>query len=239
MHSKGLSCRVHFRLFRFPVRWPDYRPAVASGANERHSSSSSIKVNASGLWLACREVSPRLSSAMAATLGLLGFVWFDLPPHNCNDIFRMVVTRISFWQCFHPWFVRVHLVHCPFAFRSSTIFLVDTGVCVRPNSMHNFPPGCRLPFVYHLLLFLRLVYPFLLSGILLFFHCPCRCWLVTFPFPTWIWSREIIVLKAFSFLEVFLITDRLAESFYPISVVGVFLKPGHLPYRFVRYLVSD
>ena len=31
----------------------------------------------------------------------------------------MVLNRISFLQCFHPWFLKVHWVHCFLAFRSS------------------------------------------------------------------------------------------------------------------------
>jgi len=239
MHSKGMSWRAHFRLFRFPVRCPDNPHAVASGATEGYSSSSSKKVLASGLWLACREVSAPASSTTAATLGFLGFGWFDLPPGNLNDFLWMVLTLISFWQCFHPWLVRVHLVHCPLAFLSSTGFLVDTGVCFGPNSMPNFLPGCRLPFLYLFLLFPRLVYPFLFSCILRFFRCLCHSWLVTFPFPTWIRHREIIVLKPFSFLEIVFLADRLSKNFYLISVVGVFLMNRHSPYSLLLYLVSD
>jgi len=201
--------------------------------------SSSRKVHALGLWLACREVSPRLSSATAATLGFLGLGWFDLPPGNLNYFLWIVLTRISFCQCFHPWFVSLHLVHCPFCFLFVDYFLVDTGVCVGPNSMHNFQPGRRLPFVNLLLIFLRLVYPFLFSGILRFFRCLCSCWLVMFPFPTWVRPRNIIVLKPFSFLEIFFIADRLSESFYPILVFRVFLMHWHSPYSLMQYLVPD
>jgi len=87
-----------------------------------YNSSSSIKVHPSGLGLACHEVSPWLSSATAATLGFLGFGSLDLPPGNLNDFLWMVLSGIAFWRCFHPLFVRVHLLHCPYAFRSSTIF---------------------------------------------------------------------------------------------------------------------
>ena len=34
----------------------------------------------------------------------------------------MVLIRISFLQCFHPWFVKVHRVHCFLACRSSISF---------------------------------------------------------------------------------------------------------------------
>ena len=96
MHSKSISSRVHFRLFRFPVRWPDYLYPVASGANDIYSSSSSIKVHASGFWLAWHKVSPWPSSAKVATLSFLGFRWYDLPPGNLNDFLWIVLTRLSF-----------------------------------------------------------------------------------------------------------------------------------------------
>jgi len=115
-----MSCKVYFRLFRFQVQWPDSPHAVASGATKRYSASSSIKGHASSLWLAGRQVAPRLSSATAATLGFLGFGWFVLPRRNLHDFLWRVLTQISFYQYFHPWFVRVHLVHCLFPFHSFT-----------------------------------------------------------------------------------------------------------------------
>jgi len=136
-----------------------------------------------------------------ATLGFLGFGWFDLSPGNLKGFLWMVLTRISFWQCFHPWFVRVHLVHCPLPFRSSTTLLVNTGVCVGPNPMHDFLPGCRLSFLYLFFFFLSLVYPFLFSGILSFFRYLWRCWFVPFPLSTCIRPRENIVLKPFFLLK--------------------------------------
>jgi len=44
-----------------------------------------------------------------------------------------------------------------------------------------------------------------------------------FLFPLEFDPETLLSFKPFSFLEIFLIAHRLAESFYPISVVGVFL----------------
>lgn len=80
------------------------------------------------------------------------------------------------------------------------------------------------PSLFLLLLpFLGLVYPVLLSSILRFFRCLCRCWLVISSFATWILPQEIIILTHFSFLEILLITDHMSYSFYAISVIGIFL----------------
>jgi len=137
---------VHIRLFRFPVRWPYYPDAVASGASERYSTSSSIKVHASGLWLAWREVSPQLSSATAATLGFLGFRWFILPPGNLNDFLWMILTPNSLLQGFHPWSVRIHQVHCPLALRSSTIFWSIPVCALAQTRCIMFCRGAAFPF---------------------------------------------------------------------------------------------
>ena len=146
MHSKSMSRRIHFRLIRFTVGCPDYPHAVTCGASNRYSSSSSIMVYASGLWLACREVSPRLSPATAATPGVLHFRWFDLPPGILNNFLLMVLTRISFWQCFYLWLDMVELVHCPFTFRSSTIFW-SIPVCASAQTWWIiFCPGTTFPF---------------------------------------------------------------------------------------------
>ena len=143
-----------------------------------------MKVHGSGLWLACPEVTPRLSSAMAGTLGFLGFGSLDYPPGNLNDFLCMVQTRISFSQCFHRWFVRVHLVHCPLAFHLWTI-LWSIAMCASAQTRsimlcHGpaFPLSTLSSFLFprYTLFSLAVYFGFL--------RCLCCCWLVRFPFPT-------------------------------------------------------
>jgi len=101
-----------------------------------YCSSSCIQVYSSGLWLTCREVSPRLSTDMAATLSCLVFGWFNLTRRNLNDFLWLVLTSISLYQCFHQWFVRVYLVHCPVAFRpSTTLWLIPVCASTQTLSM--------------------------------------------------------------------------------------------------------
>lgn len=114
--------RFCFRPFGFPVRWPDNPQGVATGASDLHIASASRKANTTGLWVAYRELSPPIASAMVATLDVLSLVSFDLPPDNFTDFLRMALIRIFFWQCFYLWFVRVFLVHCSLAFPSSSFF---------------------------------------------------------------------------------------------------------------------
>ena len=90
----------------------------------------------------------------------------------------MVLTHISFWQCFYPWFVRVHLVHCPFAFRSSTTFW-SIPVCVSAQTVCIiFCRGAVFPFstfssfffVWYTLFSLAVYFGFSFSLLLLAWH---------------------------------------------------------------------
>jgi len=98
-----------------------------------------MKVHASSICLACCEFSPRLSSATAATLGFLGFGWFNLPLSELERFPLDGADSNFFLKCFHQWFVRVHLVHCPLAFRWSTIFW-SIPVCGSAEKVRHRPP---------------------------------------------------------------------------------------------------
>ena len=102
--------------------------------------------------------------------------------------------------------------------------------CVyQPKPVHYFLPRCYLPFLFLLLLFLRLVYPLLFPSILNFLHylASCRCWLILFSLSTGIRPKGIVLLKLFPVLQIFFIVDCLSESLHPLTIVNVFLMHWH------------
>ena len=114
-------------------------------------------------------------------------------------------------------------------------FLVNSLVCRLPYSVYDLLSGRCCPlFSLSRLLFCCLVYPFVFGRILLFLSY-CRCLFGGFSFLGN--CTEGVSLELSSFLEIFLVLNRVAKCFQPFSVIYILLLHRHSPDGFLRDLV--